>query len=239
MAALRLPADTPDGVVVLVHGGYWQAGYDRSLEDAVAADLVSAGYAVWNLDYRAVGGGGGWPMTFQDVADGTDRLADAAREHDLALDRVLAVGHSAGGTLALWLAARARLAPSAVGATPRVRVAGVVSQAGVNDLTAGSREGLGGGAVDSLMGGPPASVPQRYEVVDPTRLLPLGVPLLVVAGSQDDVVPVSQSRGFAATARAAGDDVQLEVVDGEGHFEHLDPTSGVWREARSWLDAHR
>ncbi|WP_460460184.1 alpha/beta hydrolase, partial [Angustibacter peucedani] len=121
VAELLVPAGSTSGVVVLVHGGYWQAGYDRHLEDEVAADLVAAGWAVWNLDYRAVGDGGGWPTTFADVAAGTDRLADAARDHDLALDRVVAVGHSAGGTLALWLAARPRLPAGSVGAAPRVR----------------------------------------------------------------------------------------------------------------------
>src|SRR4051812_29492129 len=90
VAELLLPAGSPRGVVVLVHGGYWQAGYDRRLEDDVAADLVRAGWAVWNLDYRAVGDGGGWSATFADVAAGADRLAGAVREHDLPLDRVVA-----------------------------------------------------------------------------------------------------------------------------------------------------
>ena len=237
VAELRLPATTPRGVVVLVHGGYWQAGYDRKLQDAVAADLVGAGWAVWNLDYRAVGDGGGWPTTFTDVAAGADRLAVAAREHDLALDRVVAIGHSAGGTLALWLAARPGLPAGAPGAAPVVRITAVATQAGVNDLAAGSRDGLGGGAVGSVVGGSPADFADRYALVDPSRLLPLRVPLLVLTGADDDVVPVSQSRDFAAAAREAGDDVRLEVVPGEGHFEQLDPRSGSWRAVRTWLDA--
>ena len=237
VAELRLPAGTARGVVVLVHGGYWQAGYDLTLQNAVAADLVGAGWAVWNLDYRAVGDGGGWPTTFTDVAAGADHLAVAARGHGLTLDRVVAVGHSAGGTLALWLAARPGLPSGAPGAAPVVRVTAVASQAGVNDLAAGSRAGLGGGAVDSVVGGSPADFADRYDLVDPARLLPLGVPLLVVTGADDATVPVAQSRDFAAAAREAGDDVRLEVVPGEGHFEHLDPRSTAWRAVRSWLDA--
>jgi acetyl esterase/lipase len=239
VAELRLPvraAGAPSPrVAVLVHGGYWQAGYDRSLEDAVAADLVAHGVAVWNVDYRAVGSGGGWPSTFADAAEATDLLASAAAEHDLDLADVVAVGHSAGGQLALWLAARAHLPSSAVGASPKVRPRAVVSQSGVDDLSSGSRQGLGGGAVDALLGGSPAQVPERYAVADPSLLLPLGVPLLVVTGSADELVPPSQSQDFAAAARSAGDTVTLDVVPGEGHFDHLDPRSGVWSAALTWL----
>ena len=237
VAELRIPADTPRGVVVLVHGGYWQAGYDRSLEDALAADLVGAGWAVWNLDYRAVGDGGGWPTTFADVAAGADHPAVAAREHGLALDRVVAIGHSAGGALALWLAARPHLGAGAPGAAPVVRLSAVATQAGVNDLAAGSRDRLSEGAVDSVVGGSPGAFAQRYALVDPSQLLPLRMPVLVVTGAEDSTVPVSQSRDFAAAAREAGDDVRLEVIPGEGHFDQLDPRSGSWRAVRCWLDA--
>ena len=236
VAELRLPPGAPRGVVVLVHGGYWQAGYDLHLEDRVADDLVGAGWAVWNLDYRAVGDGGGWPTTFTDVAAGADHLAVAAHEHDLSLAKVVGIGHSAGGALALWLAARPRLPAGAPGGAPVVRLTAVATQAGVNDLATGSRDGLGGAAVDSVVGGTPATVPTRYAQVDPTALLPLGVPVLVVTGADDATVPPSQSRDFAAAATKAGDDVRLEVVPGEAHFEHLSPLSGVWKVVRAWLD---
>ncbi|WP_460447797.1 alpha/beta hydrolase, partial [Angustibacter aerolatus] len=108
VARLLLPDGTARCVVLLVHGGYWQPGYDLHLEDRCADDLAAAGWAVWNLDYRAVGRGGGWPGTFTDVATGADELLDVAAEHAPPLDRVVAVGHSAGGALALWLAARHR-----------------------------------------------------------------------------------------------------------------------------------
>lgn len=235
-ADLLLPAARPHGVVVLVHGGYWQRGYDRTLEDDVAADLVGAGWAVWNLDYRAVGDGGGWPGSFDDVAAGTDHLAVAAREHGLALDTVVAVGHSAGGTLALGLAARSRPGAPESHDHEGVGVTGVVTQAGVNSLFDGWDDRLGGGAVASVMGGSPQQVPERYAAVDPTKLLPLGVPVLVVTGTDDDLVPSTQSRDFAAATQAAGDDVRLEVVTGEGHVAHLEPGSGSWRAVRAWLD---
>ena len=236
VADLLRPAGVPHGVVVLVHGGYWQAGYDRSLEDRVAADLVSRGWAVWNLDYRAVGDGGGWPNTFTDVAAGADLLVEVAGNEGLALDRVVTVGHSAGGTLALWLAARHRLPAGGIGASPKLRPTAAVTQAGVNDLAAGSRDGLGGGAVDSVMGGSPTQVPDHYRVADPAALVPIGVRQLVVTGADDTVVPPDQSTAYAARTNAAGDTVDLVVVPHEDHFAHLDPKSGAWKAAVDWLD---
>ena len=235
-ADLLRPSGVPQGLVVLVHGGYWQAGYDRSLEARVAADLVVRGWAVWNLDYRAVDDGGGWPNTFADVAAGADLLVEVAREAGLALDRVVTVGHSAGGTLALWLAARHRLPDGAVGASPKLRPTAAVSQAGINDLTSGSAASLGGGAVDSVMGGSPAQVPDRYRVGDPSELLPIGVPQLIVTAGGDGVVPAEQSRSYAARAKAAGDVVELVVTAGDDHFAHLDPKSAEWKVVVEWLD---
>jgi acetyl esterase/lipase len=204
VADLRLPGNrTTDAVVVLVHGGYWQAGYDRSLEDAVAADLVGLGWPVWNLDYRTV------------------------------------VGHSAGGTLALWAAGRHRLPTGAAGADPVVRPVAAVTQAGINDLAAGACDGLGGNAVESLLEATPDDDPGGvYALTSPAELVPLGVPTLVVTGEEDTVVPPEQSTSYAKVARAAGDEVTLEVVGGEGHFEHLDPSSQVWATARAYVTEH-
>ncbi len=229
---LWLPREgaAPGRTAVLVHGGFWRAGHDRSLQDAVAADLVGAGWAVWNADYRAVGEGGGWPGTLDDASAALQLLAGAAGEHGLDLARVALVGHSAGGQLALYAAARARREDA------RVRAGGVVAQAAVADLVAGERQGLGGGAVASLLGGSAAAVPERYAAADPVQLLPLGVPVLAVTGEDDAVVPVSQSRRYAAAAGAAGDDVDLVVVPGEDHLAHLDPASACWVAARGWLD---
>ncbi|GAB2685204.1 alpha/beta hydrolase family protein [Thalassiella azotivora] len=244
VADLHLPPgrSVRRGVVVLVHGGFWRARYDRSLQDDVAADLTASGFAVWNVEYRPVGGGGGWPRTFADVAAAVDALADAApRVGGLPLDRVVVVGHSAGGTLAAWAASRHVLPADATGAGPRVRPVAACSQAGVLDLVSAARERVGDGAVLDLMAVGPDDEPTRYTRASPSALLPTGVPVLAVTGADDDTVPPAQSRAFAQAAAAAGggnDDgeVRLVVVPGEGHFEHLQPASRCWAAVRAWLD---
>jgi pimeloyl-ACP methyl ester carboxylesterase len=140
------------------------------------------------------------------------------------------IGHSAGGTLALWAAARHRLPDGAPGANPRIRPIAVVAQAAICDLDDGAQHRLGGGAVEQLM------VDGDYALASPAALLPIGVPLYVTTTAQDSAVPPEQSIAFAAAASAAGDQVTLDVVPGEGHFAHLDPSSHCWRLAMAWLD---
>ena len=225
----------PYPVVVLVHGGFWRAQYDRTLEWQVAGDLCERGFAVWNVEYRRVGDGGGWPATFEDVAAAVDALGGTGDER-LDLGRVVFVGHSAGGHLALWAAGRAGLPDGAPGAGPRVRPVAAVAQAGVVDLDEASRLRLSDAAVHELLGGSPDEQPERYELASPRRRLPLGVPLLLVHGDRDGNVPVEMSQAFAAAAEAAGDECELVVVSGEGHAEHLEPDSRVWRAVVDWLD---
>ena len=229
VANLHRPAAEggPWPLVVLVHGGFWRDGWDRTLMTPLAIDLAARGYLAWNVEYRRVGrAGGGWPGTLADAAAALDALEDVG-EADLS--RVATMGHSAGGHLALWLAARPRLPTDAPGANPRVRVRLVVSLAGVCDLVRGADDGLGDGACAALLGGEPVDVPNRYAVASPAALLPLGARQVLVHGGHDDVVPPSQSRDYAASARAAGDEVELLEVDGAGHFEVIDPLHGSWQ----------
>ena len=179
----------------------------------LAHDLARRGYAVWNIEYRRVGQeGGGWPGTLEDAAAAIDHLVEVGcRRHRAGL---ITVGHSAGGHLAVWLAARHRLPAGAVGSGPRVRPCAAVSQAGVLDLVRGAADGLGSGACAGLLGGEPDAVPDRYEIASPLALLPLGVPVLLVHGERDDIVPPSQSDAYAAAARAAGDEIELVRASG-------------------------
>jgi acetyl esterase/lipase len=228
VANLHAPAAEggPWPVVVLLHGGFWRAGWDRTLMTPLARDLAAKGFVAWNVEYRRVGqDGGGWPGTLLDAAAAIDAL-DGVAEVDPG--RVAVVGHSAGGHLALWLAARARLPAGAPGARPRIRPRFAVSLAGVADLVAGAREELGGGACQALLGGSPDTVAERYAVASPGALVPLGVAQLLVHGARDDVVPPSQSAAYAAAARAEGDELELVELPDADHFDVIEPEHPAW-----------
>jgi len=232
---LHLPArgDGPWPAIVLVHGGFWRFGWDRTLMTPLARDLAGRGFAVWNIEYRRVGQeGGGWPGTLEDVAAAADAAAGLDRVDPA---RVFTVGHSAGGHLALWLAARHRIPGGAPGAAPRVHPCGAVSQAGVADLVAGAGAWLGNGACQALLGGSPGEVPDRYAAASPATLLPVGVPQLLVHGGRDDLVPPSQSRDYAAAARAAGDPVDLVELPDADHFDVIEAGDPAWAAVVAWL----
>lgn len=218
--------DGPFAVAVLVHGGFWREQHTLELADDLARDLVRRGIAAWNIEFRRVGevSGGGWPVTGEDVAAGIDYLAEVDAPVDR--DRVVAVGHSAGGQLALWAAARPE---------PRVRLAGVVAQAGVLDLREADRLDLGEGATARFLGGHADEVPDAYADASPIERLPAGVPVLIVHGDADQRVPVEMASAYADAARAAGDEIDLVVRPGDDHFVHLDPASGAWADVTGWL----
>lgn len=207
---LSLPAGTPRGVVVVIHGGFWKSRYDASLGEPLARDLVARGWAAYNLEYRRVGqGGGGAPPacgTLDDVAAGIDALADVP---DLDLSRVVTLGHSAGGQLATWAAARGRFERWA---PQRVAVTAVIAQAGVLDLARAHDEDLGDGAVAAFMGGPPG---ESYDVADPRRHVPLEVPVWCVHAHDDDVVPPHHSRDYVRASVDGGAAATLLEVAGD------------------------
>jgi acetyl esterase/lipase len=218
---LHLPTGPgPHPVTVVIHGGFWRAKYGKRVNRAVSADLARRGRAAWNIEYRRVGKGqgGGWPATFDDVAAAIDLLAERA-DPRLDLEDVSVIGHSAGGQLALWAAARG---------DGRVRLGRVVAQAAPCDLSAA-------GAAHELLGGTPEEVPERYTKANPIQLVPIGVPILLVHGDDDETVTVRRSRDFAEAARGAGDDVTLVEPEPGGHRTHIDPRSAAWRVAAEWL----
>jgi acetyl esterase/lipase len=229
---LTVPEGPPRAVVVVVHGGFWRQRHGLELGRPLAADLAASGFAAWNVEYRRVGGDGGWPATFDDVAAAVDLLAGPAGGR-LPLDRVVAVGHSAGGHLATWLAARPGLPPDVPGAAPAVRLRGVVSQAGVLDLVDAERNGVGNGAASDLLGGGPDEVPDRYALASPVSRLPIGVPVVCVHGTADVNVPIRQSERFVA---AAGEEAELVALPGADHFALIDPDADAWRVCREAVE---
>lgn len=215
----------PDGpgpfpVAVLLHGGYWRSRYGKSLMRAVAGDLRRRGVASWNVEYRRVGRHrGGWPMTLDDVGAAIDLLAEVG-DPRLDLEDVSAIGHSAGGQLAIWAAARD---------DARVEIRRVVAQSAVLNMPAAGERAA------EFLGGRPDEVPDRYAAANPMQLIPLGKPTLLVHGAEDETVPLRRSRAYAEAARAAGDPVELvEPVPGH-HRVHIDPRSEAWRVVADWV----
>ena len=236
-ADLYLPPDGTEarGTVVIIHGGYWRSTYGAELGEPLAQDLVTRGYACWNLEYRRAGNGGGWPATFDDVAAGIDHLAVAAGEHGLDLRSTTVLGHSAGGHLAVWAAGRSRLPAGAPGAgSPAVPLTAVVSQAGVLNLREARDLDLSDGAVENLLGEPEDA--ERYALADPMTAVPLDLPVYAVHGEKDTTVPPSQAESYVAAATAAGATAELVLVPGD-HFAVITPGSKAWTRIVELLDA--
>jgi len=238
VADVRLPAGlrgegAPAPLVVFLHGGFWRSTHDRAHTGPMGTALAAAGYAVCVPEFRRTGlPSGGWPGTFDDVAAAVDRVPALVREAAgtgvIADGPVLLAGHSAGGHLALWAAARHLLDAGSPWHTPRPCARGVVVLAGVTGLAECYEQGMGDGAAAALMGGGPSQYPQRYRDADPAGLLPIGCPVRLVHGSLDDVVPMEMSRGYAARGRAAGDDTTLVELPGASHVDLIDPLSPAW-----------
>lgn len=220
--------------VLMVHGGCWQTDIaDRRLMNWIAGDLRGRGYAVWNIDYRGVDrAGGGYPGTFADAGAAADALRDHAARYQLDLRRVVAVGHSAGGHLALWLAGRARLPKGSVLRTDHpLAIAQVISLGGLPDLeaTAASPDnGCGTAVIARLTGGPSPDHADVFADTSVPRLLPLGVTQHLVNGENDRIIPMRLGTGYEALARAKGDAVTLHRIPATGHVELVAPESAAW-----------
>lgn len=244
-AELWLPSGAgPHPTIIMIHGGCWLAELPGTeLQNYLSEDLRKRGYAVWSIDYRRIGeDGGGYPGTFLDAAAAAEKLKEIAPAKKLNLAKLIAVGHSAGGHLATWLAARPRLTASSplakAGALP---ITGVVSLAGINDLDAYRAKGPtacgGPPTIDSLVSANARPGVNLYADTSPAALLPLGVKQVVISGALDPIVPPSFGQDYARKAAAKGDTVKEITIDGAGHFELIDPTSEAWKKIVAEIDA--
>lgn len=235
VASLHLPSggDGSWPCVVLLHGGFWRSGWDRTLMTPLANDLAGRGLAAWNVEFRGTGAdGGGWPTTLLDVAAAVDHLAELEA---VDVRRVATCGHSAGGHLALWAAARHRLPEGSALGSPAVRPTAAVSLAGVPDLAQAASDRLGSGAVQALLEAEPDEEPDRYALTSPAALVPLRARLLLVHGDRDEIVPDAQSGSFAERAASEGDDVELRLLPRVDHFQVIDAGHPAWRGTADWL----
>ena len=232
---LRVPSGAgPYPVAILIHGGCWKAEYATLRDLAPMADRLKAkGIATWNIEYRRLAqAGSGWPGTYLDVGRGVDFLRSIAAQNHLDLSRVIVVGHSAGGHLAMWVAARSRLPKgSLIYASDPLTIRGVIDLAGTADMEAFipvEEHGCGGAVVEQMLGGKPAEVPEHYAQSSAVKMLPLGVPQTLFWGKRDDIAPILLGERYAQMAQNVGDSARLVSFPEIGHFEIASPFSATW-----------
>lgn len=220
-------------VVVTIHGGFWQSKYVLEENTPLAEDLTRRGYATWNIEYRRVGEeGGGWPGTLTDVIDAVNHLTQLDESFQLDLSRVVILGHSAGGQLALWLGSRLnKVQTDEVGNNLLITIRGVISLAGVLDLRKmweiHEEKGLNS-PVASFIGGLPHEVSERYRFASPIELSPLHIEQILIHGELDRHVPVELSIEYHRKAIEKGGKVRLIVLPKVEHFMLIDPSSSAW-----------
>jgi acetyl esterase/lipase len=218
-ADLRLPKTKgPFPVVMNIHGGYWRAKYDLAHAGHLCAALTAKGFVTWNIEYRRVGNpGGGWPGTFEDIRNAYRYLPQIAKHYNLDGSKIVVMGHSAGGQLALCLA----------GHEPAIKR--VISLAGVVDLQQAWEQHLSDNAVVEFLGGKPNAVPEHYHEADPMQLsVNHSTVQWLIHGAADNVVPANFSRTYAEQKKKRGEDVHYLEISTAGHFDLIDPHSNAW-----------
>ena len=224
-------------VVIFFHGGWWKSEYDLGYAGYLCAALRSAGFACWSVEYRRVGAtGGGWPRTFQDAAAGVDFVATLAKRFPLDIDRVITMGHSAGGHLAFWATGRhhidpaseLHLSPSTVALKGTVSLAGAVDLRLTIDLSGYFTFAHDKHEVYNLMGGKPKDLPARYQAGNPGDLLPFSARQVLLQGSLDDQIPADLPRRWTEMAHRSGSHADFILLGGLDHFDVVDPRSSAW-----------
>ena len=242
-ADLWLPAGKgPFPVVLMVHGGCWQTDVaDLSIMNWAADDLAKRGIAVWNIEYRGVDRpGGGYPGTYQDVAAAADGLRRVAPLFKLKADRVVVVGHSAGGHLGLWLAARPAIPKYSLLRSERpLPIAAVVSLGGLPDLEREEArvDGPCGAAVKSMAGRKSETRPDRFRDTSPPAMAPFAARQFLVSGSDDAIAPPAVAASYARKLGLKGIRPNIVTIKGEGHVELIAPDSAAWAQTVAIIEA--
>jgi acetyl esterase/lipase len=241
---LRVPSGAgPFPMAILIHGGCWKADFATLRDLAPMADALKAeGIATWNIEYRRLfQTGSGWPGTYLDVSKSVDYVRSIAADKKLDLTRVIVIGHSAGGHLAMWVAARARLSTaSALYVKDPLPVRGVIDLAGTGDMEAFiqfEQQGCHGAVVEEMLGGKPIDVPEHYAQASAMKMLPLGIPQILIWGNNDDIAPILLGERYMFAAEQGGDPVRLVSIPDVGHFEIASPLATTWPAVRSEIVA--
>jgi acetyl esterase/lipase len=241
---LRVPSGAgPYPIAILIHGGCWKADFATLRDLAPMADALKAdGIATWNIEYRRLfQTGSGWPGTYLDVSKSVDYVRSIAADKKLDLTRVIVIGHSAGGHLATWVAARARLSTaSPLYVKDPLPIRGVIDLAGTGDMKAFiqfEQQGCHGAVVEEMLGGKPIDVPEHYAQASAIKMLPLGIPQILIWGKNDDIAPIFLGERYMLAAKQAGDPVRLVSIPDVGHFEIASPLATTWPAVRSEIVA--
>jgi acetyl esterase/lipase len=220
---VRLPrAKEPHPALLFIHGGFWRAKYDLAHAAHLCEALRVAGVATFNVEYRRVGNeGGGWPGTFADIRSAYNFVRQEHSRFHLDVKRLVIMGHSAGGQLALCLAAHESSLEQAI------------TLAGVLDLQKAFSLHLSNDAVVGFLGGKPSDVPEHYREADPMELRVTHARQWLLHGADDDTVPPAFSRDYALQKKRLGERVELIEVAGAGHYDFIDPRSEAFKKVKS------
>lgn len=234
LGELRMPQDMGAEavpVVVIIHGGCWVSSVaDYKFMDTFAQAITKLGYATWNIEYRAQGTGGDWPVMFKDVSGALDHLAILAGTYSLDLDKIAVIGHSAGGHLALWLASRPRLPhTSELYTQTPLSVRGVISLAGIANVTANNGcASLINPLIGVALTPSSAELANRLQETSPLQMLPSHGKTILISGGADNVVPPAMGAEYSAIAAGLGDDSAHYILSGLGHFDLIEPATTDW-----------
>lgn len=239
-ADLRLPDTSgPHPVFIVIHGGCYLAKYDLNYMGEISKSLSDQAYATWNIEYRRVGNkGGGWPGTFLDVADAADYLRHIAPRYNLDLKKVFVIGHSSGGQLAIWLAARDQIkSDSELFRENPLSIHTAAALAPVANIARRFRQENCDNSAAGLMGGSPEEQAERYRQVSPVEMLPIQTPQIIFLGQQDSAARHDETENYLKRAKALGMPVEFVSVPDSGHIDLVVPGTSAWESVNQVLES--